>query len=270
MILYLLLRNIRGAFVVIMALPLATLITFIVMKQAGLSANLMSLGGLAISIGMIIDATIIQVENVQRHLGRLTDPSQKLATVLRAVMEVRRPSIFGELIIALTFLPIITLEGMEGKMFSPLAITVSIALFASLFLSIFITPVLCAYLLKPGDEKRNRPLELLQALYLRVLDLRLRASRLILLESVLLVAAAILLIPRLGTEFIPIMDEGAFDMDFQLIPGVSLDKAMEITNLVEERVMQFPEMATLVSRTGQTGLPAVLDQQYMTGASLHR
>ena len=103
-VLYLLLRNVRGAVVGIMALPLATLITFIVMKQAGLSANLMSLGGLAISIDIIIDATIIQVENVQRHLGALTNPSRKLSTVLRAVMEVRRPSIFGELIIALTFL----------------------------------------------------------------------------------------------------------------------------------------------------------------------
>ncbi len=254
-VLYLLLRNMRGAFVVVMALPLAILATFIVMKQAGISANLMSLGGLAISIGMIIDATIIQVENVQRHLGLLDGRSQKLTAVLRAVMEVRRPSIFGELIIALTFLPIITLEGMEGKMFSPLALTVSIALFASLFLSIFITPVLCAFFLKPGAEKRNAPLEWVKKVYVRVLDFRMRIPALILGESVLLIALAVFLIPRLGTEFIPIMDEGAFDMDFNLIPGVSLDKAMEITNLIEQRLMEFPELETLVSRTGQTGVP---------------
>ena len=254
-VLYLLLRNIRGAIVVVMALPLATLLTFMVLKQAGLSANLMSLGGLAISIGMIIDATIIQVENVQRRLGELRDRSQKLSTVLQAVMEVRRPSIFGELIIALTFLPIITLEGMEGKMFSPLAITVSIALFASLFLSVFITPVLCAYFLKPGAEKRNVPLELIRNFYLWVLDLGLRVPAFILGASVVLMAAAVFLVPRLGTEFIPVMDEGAFDMDFNLIPGVSLDKAMEITNLIEQRLMKFPEMESLVSRTGQTGVP---------------
>jgi heavy metal efflux system protein len=254
-VLYLLLRNIRGAIVVLMALPLAILLTFIVMKQAGLSANLMSLGGLAISIGMIIDATIIQVENVQRHLGELRDPSKKLATVLHAVMEVRRPSIFGELIIALTFLPIITLEGMEGKMFSPLAITVSIALFASLFLSVFITPVLCAYFLSPGTEKRNAPLEGIKRVYLWALNLRMRVPFVILGESLILILAAVLLIPRLGTEFIPVMDEGAFDMDFNLIPGVSLDKAMEITNLIEQRLMKFPEMEILVSRTGQTGVP---------------
>ena len=135
----------------------STLLTFIVMKYAGLNANLMSLGGLAISIGMIIDATIIQVENVQRHLGELKDRPKKLSTVLQAVLEVRRPSIFGELIIALTFIPIITLQGMEGKMFSPLAITVSIALFASLFLSIFVIPVLCGIFLKPGDERGRTP-----------------------------------------------------------------------------------------------------------------
>jgi cobalt-zinc-cadmium resistance protein CzcA len=254
-VLYLLLRNIRGAIVVIMALPLAILLTFVVMKQAGLGANLMSLGGLAISIGMIIDATIIQVENVQRHLGALRDRSRKLSVVLQSVMEVRRPSIFGELIIALTFLPIITLEGMEGKMFSPLAITVSIALFASLFLSVFITPVLCAYVLQPGTEKRNAPLEWIKRIYLWALDLRMRVPLLILGESLVLIFAAVLLIPRLGTEFIPIMDEGAFDMDFNLLPGVSLDKAMEITNLIEQRLMHFPEMETLVSRTGQTGIP---------------
>ena len=254
-VLYLLLRNIRGAIVVVMALPLATLLTFIVMKQAGLGANLMSLGGLAISIGMIIDATIIQVENVQRHLGTLKDPSRKLSTVLKAVMEVRRPSIFGELIIALTFLPIITLQGMEGKMFSPLAITVSIALFASLFLSIFVTPVLCAYCLKPGTEKRNALLELIKRSYVWLLDLGLRVPVLILGASVVLIAAAAFLVQHLGTEFIPIMDEGAFDMDFNLIPGVSLDKATEITNLIEQRLMKFPEMVTIVSRTGQTGVP---------------
>jgi heavy metal efflux system protein len=255
LVLYLMLRNVRGALVVLITLPLAMLLTFTVMKSTGLNANLMSLGGLAISIGMIIDATIIQVENVQRHLGELKDPARKLSTVLHAVMEVRRPSIFGELIIALTFIPIVTLEGMEGKMFSPLAITVSIALFASLFLSIFITPVLCGLFLKPGAEKRNLLLELNRRLYLWSLSLTMRHPILTVSMSVLLIATAAFLLPRLGTEFIPIMDEGAFDMDFQLVPGVSLDKALDITYRVEKRLKRFPELGTLVSRTGQTGVP---------------
>ncbi len=123
--------------------------------MAGLSANLMSLGGLAISIGMIIDATIIQVENVQRHLSETGAAGHKLSTVLKAVLEVRKPSIFGELIIALTFIPIMTLQGIEGKMFSPLAITVSIALLASLVLSIFVIPVVLPPRPETGPEKRS-------------------------------------------------------------------------------------------------------------------
>ena len=254
-VLYLLLRNIRGAVVVVLSLPLAVLVTFIVMRGIGLTANLMSLGGLAISIGMIIDATIIQVENVQRHLSKLKDPSRKLSTVLLAVTEVRRPSIYGELIIALTFLPIITLEGVEGKMFAPLALTVTIALFASMFLSIFVVPALCALFLKTGDEKKNPLVSLNQKLYLWSLNLNLRFPAGIFGLSIGLIAAALLLIPHIGTEFLPIMDEGAFDMDFQLIPGVSLDKALSVSHLVQQRLKEFPELETVVSRTGQTGIP---------------
>ncbi len=254
-ILYLLLRNVRGAIVVLMALPLAVLVTFIVMKGLGFTANLMSLGGLAISIGMIIDATIIQVENVQRHLGESSDPSRTFATVLRAVTEVRRPSIFGELIIALTFLPIITLQGMEGKMFAPLAITVTIALFASMFLSIFVIPALCALFLKTGHERNNPLLNLNQKLYLWNLNFSLRWPAIILGLSIGLMISATLLVPKIGTEFLPIMDEGAFDMDFQLIPGVSLDKALSITHMVQQRLKKFPELETVVARTGQTGIP---------------
>jgi heavy metal efflux system protein len=254
-ILYLLLRSVRGALVVLTALPLAVLLTFIVMKETHLDANLMSLGGLAISIGMIIDATIIQVENVQRHLAELKDPSQKLSTILRAVTEVRRPSIFGELIIALAFIPIITLEGTEGKMFSPLALTVSIALFASLFLSVFITPALCGLFLKPHPERKNRLLELNKRMYLWSLDRTMRAPAFVFIISIGLIAASVFLLPGLGREFIPIMDEGAFDMDFQLVPGVSLDRALETTSLVMKRLKAFPELGTVVSRTGQTGVP---------------
>jgi len=133
LVLYLFLRNLRGALVVALTLPLATLATFLIMQQVGLSANLMSLGGLAISLGMIVDAAIVQVENVERHLseqtkGWVVSIVDRVPVVLRAVLEVRRPSLFGELIIALTFVPLLTLQGMEGKMFIPLAMTVVIVL----------------------------------------------------------------------------------------------------------------------------------------------
>jgi len=253
-VLYLLLRSIRGALVVIFALPLSLLLTVIVMKYAGLYANLMSLGGLAISIGMIIDATIIQVENVQRHLGSMAEKSHKLATVLKAVLEVRKPSIFGELIIALIFIPIIGLQGMEGKMFSPLAYAVAIALFASLFLSILVIPVLCALVLRHGREKESIVVRTVRRAYVPLLGQCLRHRVRTVVIAGLLVVIALLLVPHLGTEFVPIMDEGAFDMDVQMLPGTSLERATEVVDRIEKKLKQFPELKTVVSRTGQTGL----------------
>ena len=254
LVLFLFLRSVRGAFVVILALPLSALLTFMVMKFAGLTANLISLGGLAICIGMIIDATIIQVENVQRHLSEAGKGRSTIPDVLKAVIEVRKPSIFGELIIALTFLPIVMLQGYEGKMFSPLAFTVGIALLASLLLSIFVIPVLCSLILKPGHAKESFLLRAAKRAYLPVLKFGLRRKAVVIGAAVLMLAAAVAVIPRLGTEFLPVMDEGAFDMDFQLLPGVSLDKALEISKLVEQKVMAFPEMAVIVGKTGQTGI----------------
>ncbi|MCX6569515.1 MAG: CusA/CzcA family heavy metal efflux RND transporter [Candidatus Aminicenantes bacterium] len=253
-VLFLFLRSVRGAFVVILALPLSALLTFMVMKSAGLTANLISLGGLAICIGMIIDATIIQVENVQRHLSAAGKGKSTIHDVFKAVIEVRKPSIFGELIIALTFLPIVLLQGYEGKMFSPLAFTVGIALLASLLLSIFVIPVLCSLILKPGHEKESFLLRAAKRAYLPLLKFGLKRKAVVIGAAVVLLAAAIAVIPRLGTEFLPVMDEGAFDMDFQLLPGVSLDKALEVSKLVEQKVMAFPEMAVIVGKTGQTGI----------------
>jgi len=253
-ILYLLLRSFRGSFIVLLALPLSLLSTFIVMKIAGISANLMSLGGLAISIGMIIDATIIQVENVQRHLSLNGNENPGLLTVLKAVLEVRKPSIFGEFIIAITFIPILSLEGIEGKMFGPLAITVAIALLSSLVLSIFVIPVLCSLFLKPQPEKESIIMKFVKKHYLPLLNFSMKKRKIILSFAAVFLVFSLLIIPRLGTEFIPIMDEGAFDMDVALLPGVSLDKAMEINKLVGEKLQEFPELHTVVSRTGQTGV----------------
>jgi cobalt-zinc-cadmium resistance protein CzcA len=254
-VLVLVLGSVRGALVVVMALPLSALLTFIVMRLTGVNANLMSLGGLAISIGMIIDGAIIQVENVQRHLSRAAtgDAEQKLRKVLRAAIEVLKPSIFGELIIALTFVPIITLQGMEGKMFSPLAFTVAIALLSSLLLSIFVIPVLCHVLLKQV-KRESLVVTFAKRLYLPALAWALRRRGLVVAAAVALLVVAADAIPRLGTEFLPVMDEGAFDMDVQLLPGVSLEKAVETTGLIEQRLKQFPELETVVSRTGQTGV----------------
>lgn len=253
-VLYLMLNSFRGSLVVLIALPLSLLATFIVMKLIGISANLMSLGGLAISIGMIIDTTIIQVENVQRHLSEEGNRHPKLFTVLKAVMEVRRPSIFGELIIAITFIPIISLEGIEGKMFSPLAITVAIALLSSLFLSVFVIPVLCLLFLKPQPEKESFIMKHANRLYLPFLEYAMNRKKVILSIAGVLLIASLFLASRLGTEFIPIMDEGSFDMDVSMLPGVSLATAMEVNRQAAEKLKQFDELDVVVSRTGQTGV----------------
>lgn len=253
-VLYLLLNSIRGSIVVLLALPLSLLATFIVMKLTGITANLMSLGGLAISIGMIIDTTIIQVENVQRHLSEEGHLHPKLATVLKAVMEVRKPSIFGELIIALTFIPILTLEGIEGKMFGPLAITVSIALLSSLLLSIFIIPVLCSLFLKPEEEKDSRIMAWAKEQYLPLLEYALNKKKVVLGIAGGLLVVSLFLMTRLGSEFIPIMDEGSFDMDIAMLPGVSLAKAMEVNQQAAAKLKKFDELDVIVGRTGQTGV----------------
>jgi len=251
---YLLLNSFRGSFVVLVALPLSLLATFIVMRLAGISANLMSLGGLAISIGMIIDTTIIQVENVQRHLSDAGVRHPKILTVLKAVMEVRKPSIFGELIIALTFIPILSLDGIEGKMFSPLAITVAIALLASLILSIFVVPVLCTLFLKPQPEKESIIMKYARKAYLPALEFAMMKKKVVLITAGALLVISMFLMTRLGTEFIPTMDEGSFDMDVAMLPGVSLATAMDVNQRAAQKLMQFDELDTVVSRTGQTGV----------------
>ena len=252
-VLALFLWSVRGALVVILALPLSALLTFIVMRGVGLDANLMSLGGLAISIGMVIDATIIQVENVQRHLSRDAAQSGSVAGVLRAAVEVRKPSIFGELIIALTFVPIAALAGMEGKMFSPLAFTVAIALLSSLLLSIFVIPTVCLLVLRPVHGT-SPVFEMNRRVYVPALRWALAHRVAMLVVALVPLTAAFVALPRLGTEFIPVMDEGAFDMDVQMLPGVSLDKALETSREIERRLKAFPELETVVSRTGQTGV----------------
>ncbi|MBP1659294.1 MAG: heavy metal efflux pump, CzcA family, partial [Candidatus Aminicenantes bacterium] len=253
-VLLLFLRSFRGAFIVLLALPLSVLFTFVMMRIFGLSANLMSLGGLAISIGMIIDATIIQVENVQRHLSEKGAAARKFPTVLKAILEVRKPSILGELIIALTFIPIIALQGIEGKMFLPLAFTHVIALFASLLLSLAAIPAFCLFVLKPQGDKTSFLVEGAKKAYLPVLRWGLRRKAVVVAGAAVLLAGTLALIPRLGTEFMPIMDEGALDADVQFLPGMSLAESLEMGRKVEARLMQFPEVVTVIGKTGQTGV----------------
>lgn len=260
LVLYLFLRNLRGAFVVAVTLPLATLATFVVMQRLGLTANLMSLGGLAISLGMIVDAAIVQVENVERHLadnakGRMLSIAERLPLVLRAVLEVRRPSLFGELIIALTFVPLLTLQGIEGKMFIPLALTVMIALFSSLVLSITVIPVLAALLMRPRVVNLNGlHLKRGRDLYRQVLMAAIRHTRLVMGASIVVLVAGAGLVTVIGREFVPIMDEGSIVINLVRLPSISLSESLKISGEVEQSLLEIPEVRTVISRTGANEL----------------
>ncbi|MHB8123516.1 MAG: efflux RND transporter permease subunit [Desulfuromonadaceae bacterium] len=249
-VLYLFLRNFRASLVVTLTLPLAVLTTFIIMRQVGLSANLMTLGGLAISLGMIVDAAIIQVENVQRHFSEKGTGQHKLHTVYESVLEVLKPSLFGMLIIAISFIPLMTLQGVEGKMFAPLASTVVIAILSSLLLSILVVPVLCYLLLKPGEEKESFIVRGAWKVYRPLLDGALRKRGRFLFGAVLLFLGSLCLIPFIGKEFIPTMDEGTIVINLTRLPSIALEDSLEISTIVERELKKFPQVKSVVSRTG--------------------
>ncbi|MDD5641308.1 MAG: CusA/CzcA family heavy metal efflux RND transporter [Syntrophales bacterium] len=250
LVVYLFLRSFRGALVIALTLPLVALATFIAMREVGLSANLMSLGGLAISIGMIVDSTIIQVENVMHRLGEMTPGGNFGLTLLNAVLEVRKPSLFGELIIALTFLPIMTLQGMEGKMFAPLAFTVVIALLASLVLSIVAIPSLCSFVLKPAAERVSFLMRGAQRLYRPVLALALENRQIVLLGAGGLLVMSLAAVPFLGTEFIPRLDEGYITNITIRLPSVSLSQSVALERQMQQTLLKFPEVESVVSKIG--------------------
>jgi cobalt-zinc-cadmium resistance protein CzcA len=210
LVVVLFLGRLHSALVVIVILIVAPLATFIGMRVFGLSANIMSLGGLAISLGMIVDPAIIQVENVERHVHRMADVvrqsvPERLRIVRQAVLEVRKPSLFGELIIALTFVPVLSLVGMEGKLFTPLALTIMLALFVSLLLSFTLAPVLCFVLIRRTPHRDTALVRWVSRAYEPVLHWSIAHRRLVLSAAAGLLCCALALVPFLGTEFIPIM-----------------------------------------------------------------
>jgi cobalt-zinc-cadmium resistance protein CzcA len=258
-ILLLFLGNVRSALAVTVVLVVAPVTTFIVMYFYGITANLMSLGGLAISLGMITDAAIIQVENVERHLASagqdvLNSIEKRLPIVLKGVQEVRAPSLFGELIIALTFLPILGLVGMEGKMFHPLALTIMMALFISLVLSFTLSPALCLFLLKTAHHGDTFPVRWAKRLYLPVLMWTLRHRLIVVAGALALLVATLALFPFLGGEFIPILNEAAITPQTIRHPSISLEESIAIEKEMQRAVMEFPEVRQVVSKIGRSEL----------------
>ncbi|MEI6217830.1 MAG: CusA/CzcA family heavy metal efflux RND transporter [bacterium] len=252
-VLFLLLGNFRGALIVALSLPFTAFITFLLMGWQGVTANLMSLGGLAIAIGMIVDASIVVAENIARHLTERTGTGTPRRTIIQdAVAEVARPVIFAIMIIIIVFLPLFTLEQMEGKMFKPLATTMCFALLGSLVVALTIVPVLCSLFMRGHKTTRdNFTIRILKRVYIPVLSLALRFRWATVASAIVIFLATIALIPRLGTEFLPQLDEGALAINVVRLPSASLEGSVATGTAMEKRLLKFPEVATVVTKTGR-------------------
>lgn len=249
-VLFLFLGDLRSSLIVVATLLITPLATFMVMNHYGLSANLMSLGGLAIAIGLMVDGSVVVVENTYARLGH-ADPRERLRTVLLAVKEVATPVIFGIGVIILVFLPLMTLHGMEGKMFAPLAYTIAIALFISLVLSLTLTPALCSYLLKGGAEHDTWLIAKIKAPYIRGLHWALGNERKTVVGTLAAFAGALLLVPFLGTAFIPEMKEGSISPAIDRVPNISLEESIKMEREAMRRVLEVPGVQMAVSRIGR-------------------
>jgi cobalt-zinc-cadmium resistance protein CzcA len=253
-VLFLLLGNMRAALITAAVIPITMLMTITGMVEAGVSANLMSLG--ALDFGLIVDGAVIIVENCIRRLGEAQrngnlELKERLQLAYEATSEVIRPSLFGVGIITLVYLPIFTLTGVEGKMFHPMAITVVIALTAALILSLTFVPATIALIMNGKiAEHENRFMQIAKKLYQPLLVGAFKQRSLVLGGSVVLVIFSIWLSTRLGSEFIPQLDEGDIALHALRIPGTGLDQAVGMQTLLEARIKQFPEVDKVFAKIG--------------------
>jgi len=257
--LLLFLGDIRSSIIVVSTLVVTPLATFIVMNQLGISANLMSLGGLAIAIGLIVDGSVVVVENAFSLLTeRKGSTTSRTKVVMAAAQEVATPVLFGVGIIVLVFVPLMTLQGMEGKMFAPLAYTIAIALLISLVLSLTLTPVLCSFLLQgqEGAEHETRIIALMKRPYLKLLDLSLENSKAVVIVATSLFIGALALLPLLGSAFIPEMKEGSIVPAINRMPNISLQEGIKMEMDAMRMVMDIPGVSLAVTNIGRGESPA--------------
>ncbi len=253
-VLLLFLGNLRGGLIVASVIPLSMLFAFTGMVQAGLSGNLMSLG--AIDFGLIVDGSVVMVENIVRRLGQARNGQIRGEVVGWAGREVARPVFFAVMIIIIVYLPIMVLQGIEGKMFRPMALTVVFALVASLVLALTLMPVLSLMVFRKRiPHKSPRLVAWLLRLYRPLLDRVLSYPRLAGGGAALVFAASLLLVPFMGTEFLPKLNEGAIAVQAWRLPSVALSESTKSTTLIEKTLLEFPEVVTVVSRTGQAEIP---------------
>ncbi|MDY6943783.1 MAG: CusA/CzcA family heavy metal efflux RND transporter [Pseudomonadota bacterium] len=255
-LLVLFLGNLRAAITVALILPLAALATFILMYGFDMSANLMSLGGLAIAIGILVDAAVVVVENIVTHLSERdeTAPQPRLHIIYRAAKEVATPVTSGILIIIIVFLPLVTLQGLEGKLFVPVALTIVFALAASLLLSLSVIPVLASYLLGKVSHKEPWLIRQLQRIYAPSLGWSLQHTRVVITVALVLLVLAALVYTRVGKTFIPTMNEGTVVVQLEKLPSISLEESLATDLRVQRALLELPEVTGVVARAGSDEL----------------
>jgi cobalt-zinc-cadmium resistance protein CzcA len=252
-LLVLFLGNLRAAVLVAVVLPLSALFTFILMRQFNMSANLMSLGGLAIAIGMLVDAAVVVVENIVTHLAH-DKTSEKLHLIYRAVGEVITPVASGVLIIIIVFFPLLTLQGLEGKLFIPVALTIVFALAGSLLLSLTLVPVLASWLLKQGAHSDPWLVRKAMAIYEPALLWSLAHARTIVIAAVLGLVATAGVYTFIGKTFMPVLDEGDVILQLEKLPSISLEDSVKLDLRIQQALMRVPEVKGVVARSGSDEL----------------
>jgi cobalt-zinc-cadmium resistance protein CzcA len=266
-ILFLFLGEIRSAIVVIVTLPLAMLIAFVLMQQFGLSANLMSLAGLAIGTGMMVDGAVVMVENAFRLLAHAKEsgkPINNSHLILEAAREVVNPIAFAILIIIVVFMPLFSLTGLEGKLFKPMALTITFAMAGSLLLSLTLVPVLAALILKAKEEKDTFLVRKAKQLYLPLLDWALERKKVVISAALVLLLGALALFPFIGKEFMPQLQEGAIMFRITGIPSTSLDESLRVAKVVDAKLhAAFPQVRSVLATIGRAEKGETSDVNYM-------
>jgi len=253
------LMNLRAAVIVLLSVPISIAAALIAMSWMGISANLMSLGGLAIAIGMIVDGSVVMMENIFSHLTHSEDgtgkPRDFQLRIQDAAREVAQPVFFAILIIIVVFAPLFSLEGVEGKLFIPMALSIVFALVASLAAALLVIPALSTYVFADGLRHRQSPfLKPIARFYRRLLPRMVAMRGIVTLVAVSGFALSLLMVPFLGSEFVPELEEGTMDIRVTMAPSVSLDTALSVAPKLEQRLMEFPEVTYAFSHVGRPEL----------------
>ena len=256
-VLALFLMNLRATFLVLISIPISVGIALMVMSWLGLSANLMSLGGIAVAIGMLVDGSVVMVENMFKHL-HLADLSeqnqqQDIPLLLKeACKEVARPVFFAAAIILVVFTPLFSFEGVEAKLFQPMAISIILAVISAILVALFVVPALATFFFRRGVKiKESFLLKPLYRWYRRGLKAAMKQTKLVISASIVLLIGAIFLLPQIGTEFVPELEEGTINLRATLAPSSSLETALSVSPILEKMLMTFPEVEYTLSRIGR-------------------